>query len=165
MRECSPPTICHMSGVTCHVSHVMCEVSLFSLFFWGGGQSGGASLGRVCYQRGLPCLVYVVYISQFPCLPVPDVPTRGSLVLPPSPCLHLNECQTHCTLRPAHCTLHTKHGILHTAYCPLHSAQCTVLSAQCSVHSAQCTPHNAHCTLHTSQYTLHTTHCILHTTH
>ena len=27
MRECSPPTTCHMSRVTCHVSCVMCHVS------------------------------------------------------------------------------------------------------------------------------------------
>ena len=27
MRECSPPTTCHMSCVTRHVSHVMCHVS------------------------------------------------------------------------------------------------------------------------------------------
>ena len=41
----------------CHVSRVMCHVSgvrfVFLLFF---GQSGEARLGRVCYQRGLPCI-------------------------------------------------------------------------------------------------------------
>ena len=39
---------CHMSPVTCHMSHVRL------LFFFL--QSGEASLGRVCYQRGLPRL-------------------------------------------------------------------------------------------------------------
>ena len=27
LRECSPPTMCHMSHDTCHVSHVRCHVS------------------------------------------------------------------------------------------------------------------------------------------
>ena len=27
LKECSPPTICHMSRVICHVLHVMCHVS------------------------------------------------------------------------------------------------------------------------------------------
>ena len=56
---------CHMSGVTCHVSHVtchmsrvMCQIFLFFFFFFFFGQSGEASQGRVCYQRGLPRLVY-----------------------------------------------------------------------------------------------------------
>ena len=48
LRECLPPTICHMSCVTCHVSGVRCQVSqFFSSFF---GQSGGAIWWRVCYQ-------------------------------------------------------------------------------------------------------------------
>ena len=36
---------CHVSCVTCHVSRVTCHMSIF--FF-----------GRVCYQRGLPRLVF-----------------------------------------------------------------------------------------------------------
>ena len=40
-----------MSCVTCHVSHVKCHIFL-------GGQSGEAYWWRVCYQRGLPRLVY-----------------------------------------------------------------------------------------------------------
>ena len=39
---------CHMSGVTCHVSDKKKKKL----------QSGEASLGRVCYQRGLPRLVF-----------------------------------------------------------------------------------------------------------
>ena len=59
LREGSPPHTCHVSGVTCHVSPVTCHMSRVRFyFFWGGGQSGEASQGRVCYQRGLPRLVY-----------------------------------------------------------------------------------------------------------
>ena len=59
LRECLPPTMCHMSSVTnqvsrvmFHVSGVTCQVSsvFLVLFFL---QSGGASQQRVCYQRGL----------------------------------------------------------------------------------------------------------------
>ena len=66
LRECSPPqtchvsrVTCHMSRVTCHVSHVTCHVSHFFYFFFL--QSGEASQGRVCYQRGLPRLVSCLY--------------------------------------------------------------------------------------------------------
>ena len=62
MREGSPPHTCHVSGVTCHVSHVTCHMScvmcqIFILFFFL--QSGEASQGRVCYQRGLPRPVFM----------------------------------------------------------------------------------------------------------
>ena len=59
-----------MSHVTCHVSPVTCH--FFITFFYDKkrkkkkvvyptkiiGQSGGASRWRVCYQRGLPRLVF-----------------------------------------------------------------------------------------------------------
>ena len=48
---------CHMSRVTCHMSHVMCHMSRVTFFFFFG-QSGEAYLWRVCYQRGLPRLVF-----------------------------------------------------------------------------------------------------------
>ena len=48
--------MCHMSHVTCHVSHVTCHMYFFYFLFFFG-QSGEASQGRVCYQRGLPRLV------------------------------------------------------------------------------------------------------------
>ena len=51
LRECSTPTMWHMSCVTCYVSRVTC-------FF---GQSGGASRWSVCYQRGLPRLVSICF--------------------------------------------------------------------------------------------------------
>ena len=53
--------MCHMSRarVTCHLSGDTCHI-LFIFFF---GQSGGISRQRLCYQRGLPCLVYYsIYI-------------------------------------------------------------------------------------------------------
>ena len=43
---------CHMSPVTCHLSHVTCHKKI--------GQSGEASRWRVCYQRGLPRLVFMM---------------------------------------------------------------------------------------------------------
>ena len=44
---------CQVSRVTCHVSRVTCQVSPFFL-------SGGVSLLRVCYQWGLPRLVFII---------------------------------------------------------------------------------------------------------
>ena len=48
--------MCHMSGVTCQVSGVMCKI-----FFL---QSGWASRWRVCYQRGLPRIVFFGMASR-----------------------------------------------------------------------------------------------------
>ena len=65
------PVTCHVSHVTCHVSPVTCHMSfVFCLFL----QIGGTSRWRVCYQRGLPCLIFhciglgvdSVYKSQCP---------------------------------------------------------------------------------------------------
>ena len=47
--------MCHMSLVTCHVSHVIYRMSHVTLFFFL--HIGLDSWWRVCYQRGLPCLV------------------------------------------------------------------------------------------------------------
>ena len=74
MRECSPSTMSHMScftcqvsgvrcqvsGVRCHVSRVRCHMSgvTFQFFFGVFLQSGENSRWRVCYQRGLPRLVF-----------------------------------------------------------------------------------------------------------
>ena len=44
---------CQGSGVRCQVSGVRCQVSPFFL-------SGGVSLLRVCYQWGLPRLVFII---------------------------------------------------------------------------------------------------------
>ena len=44
--------MCHMSRVTCHMSQ------FFFYFFFG--QSGEAYRWRVCYQRGLPRLVFMI---------------------------------------------------------------------------------------------------------
>ena len=68
------PVTCHLSRVTCHLSHVTCHLShvkkkkiTFFLFkkiyisiytLTKIGKIGGASWWRVCYQRGLPRLVY-----------------------------------------------------------------------------------------------------------
>ena len=50
--------MCHMSRVTCHVSCVRCQVSHVSYYIFFFLQRGGASRGRVCYQWGLPRLVF-----------------------------------------------------------------------------------------------------------
>ena len=49
---------CHLSPVKCHLSHVTCQMSKKS-YPLKNGQSGVASWWRVCYQRGLPRLVYL----------------------------------------------------------------------------------------------------------
>ena len=63
--------MCHVSHVTCHVSRVTCQMSgvffffyifyyiYINLFYKKNLQSDGASWWRVCYQRGLPRLVYL----------------------------------------------------------------------------------------------------------
>ena len=76
MRECSPPTMCHMSRVACHVSRVICHVSHVTchmscvtchmshvtffvvVSFVCFLQTDGVSRLRVCYQRGLPRLFF-----------------------------------------------------------------------------------------------------------
>ena len=50
--------MCHLSHVTCHVSCVKCHVSHVEKE--NEGQRGGASRWRVCYQRGLLRLVFIV---------------------------------------------------------------------------------------------------------
>ena len=51
--------MCYVSHVMCHMSDVTCHnyliLFIFFLFF---GQSGEAYRWRVCYQQGLPRLVY-----------------------------------------------------------------------------------------------------------
>ena len=49
-------TMCHISRVPCHMSRVRCPVSGVQVTFFGG--SGGTSRWRVCYQQGLPRLVF-----------------------------------------------------------------------------------------------------------
>ena len=46
--------MCHISRVTCHVSHVIFFLFFFSSLFCE------AYRWRVCYQRGLPLLVFVI---------------------------------------------------------------------------------------------------------
>ena len=66
-RECSPPIMCHMSGVTCHVSGVTRQVSCVRCNMSGVMrisssssflQNGGASRWKVCYQWGLPSFFF-----------------------------------------------------------------------------------------------------------
>ena len=52
---------CHVSHVTCHILRVICPIFCIFLFF---GQSSRASWLRVCYQRGLPRLVFLAWLLQ-----------------------------------------------------------------------------------------------------
>ena len=51
--------MCHVSCVTCQLSRVTCHMYFFSSVK-KMGPSGGASWWKVCYQRGLTRLVYIV---------------------------------------------------------------------------------------------------------
>ena len=55
--------ICHLSYITCHVSPVTSHMSFFQkntfFLFKKNRQSGGTSRWRVCFQRGLPRLVFL----------------------------------------------------------------------------------------------------------
>ena len=66
--------MCDMSPVTCHLSQATCQKKNY-LFYLKKiyiyihildkiGHSGGASQWRVCYQRGLPCLVILLLLKQ-----------------------------------------------------------------------------------------------------
>ena len=61
-------TMCQVSHVTCHMSRVMCH------FFFS--QSGEAYWWRVCYQRGLPRLVYFIFLFRI--LKILSIPNRKS---------------------------------------------------------------------------------------
>ena len=61
--------MCHVAHVTCHVSHV--------IFF-----IGGASRWRVCYQQGLPRLVYSIFPFEL-----------SSIEYSPSPAYSHHSCQ------------------------------------------------------------------------
>ena len=50
----------HVSCVMCHVSHVTCHIFFFFFF----GRNGEAYRWRVCYQRGLPRLVFNGFPNQ-----------------------------------------------------------------------------------------------------
>ena len=53
-----------MSPVTCHLSRVTCHVKKKKIILEKIGQSGGAGRWRVCYQRGLPRLVYRTVVTS-----------------------------------------------------------------------------------------------------
>ena len=60
-----PPRVtCHVSGVMCHMSPIFFFFFCYLLF----GQSDGASQWRVCYQPGLPHLVFFFFLKNWSCL-------------------------------------------------------------------------------------------------
>ena len=74
----------HVSRVTCHVSPVTCNFYLFKkIYNW---QHGGDSHWRVCYQRGLPRLVFKQLSSKStPYKPSPSSQTLSSRPTPQNP--------------------------------------------------------------------------------
>ena len=61
MREGSTPP--NMSRVTCHeVSLVTCHMSFFYFIIFFFGQIGEVYPWRVCYQQGLPRLVFRISV-------------------------------------------------------------------------------------------------------
>ena len=93
LKECSPPTTCHMSGVMCQVSVlrclvscVRCHVSNIYIYIWFR-QCGWACGWRVCYQRDLPRLAshmntkWTLCCTQHWCdlpTPKPNLPNQTS---------------------------------------------------------------------------------------
>ena len=55
------PVICHMSLVTCQMS---CDTFLFFYFLFFFLQIVGVSWWRGCYRRGLPLLVFIVFLLK-----------------------------------------------------------------------------------------------------
>ena len=55
--------MCDMSHVMCHMSRVSCRMSRVTYNFFYD-RDGEAYRWRVCYQRGLPCLVLDAQASQ-----------------------------------------------------------------------------------------------------
>ena len=55
----------HVFHVTYQVSHVTCHMSFVHFFL----QSGRVSLWRVCYQRGLPRLVFRLFLIKNALIP------------------------------------------------------------------------------------------------
>ena len=54
------PVTCHMSHITCHTSCITCHVPhvTYIYIYFFSGQNCEASRWMVCYQKGLPCLVF-----------------------------------------------------------------------------------------------------------
>ena len=73
----------HMSHVTCHLSHVTCHMPQVTCkLFLGGGQNGEASHWRICYQRGLPRLVFLplhIMFYLFPMVSLHEVRDGGKV--------------------------------------------------------------------------------------
>ena len=59
--------MCHVSRVKCQVSHVTFHMLCVTFFFIL--LSGMVSWARVCYQCGLPCLVYGLFLIKNALIP------------------------------------------------------------------------------------------------
>ena len=78
--------MCHVSHVACHMSHVTCHMSHVKCHMYKKKKYGGAWRSRVCYQRGLPRLVFNAM-----------APNRLELIrwlfIGISPCLRISQVQ------------------------------------------------------------------------
>ena len=68
------PVTCHLSPVTCHMPHVNLKKRYIYIHIYG--HNSGASRWSICYQGGLPCLVFIR--SQ----PFPSLTSRFQPYLP-----------------------------------------------------------------------------------
>ena len=70
-------TMCHVSRITCQMSHFTCHLTCITsqvsnvthFFFFFLLESGRVSLWRVCYQWGLPRLVFRLFLIQNTLIP------------------------------------------------------------------------------------------------
>ena len=98
----------HMSRVTCHMSRVTCHMSHITIFFFFFGQRGEAYWWRVCYQRGLPRLVFKAFMN-ISSKQLHSQTIRAEILREGSPFPNLSHvmfCMSHVTCYMSHVTCH-----------------------------------------------------------
>ena len=117
MRECSPHAMCHVSRVMCHMSPVTCHMSFF--FAKKKLLRVGTSRWRVCYQWGLPCLVFFL-LTLFPISILPVLFFTTHTHTHPVPVLF--SCPLYISALYLFCSPATCTHLLSTCYVLLHLA-------------------------------------------
>ena len=74
--------MCQVSCVTCHVSCFTCHMSCVTCHIFCSWQSGEAYPWRVCYQRGLPRLVFRKILMSIFCLRLPSLVLSKNTIFP-----------------------------------------------------------------------------------